>query len=747
MNLFGTTVRRIFGAIGVILLSLQHASSALNYTLYPREFADISCSIAGNDDGVCVYAYLCHEGVLNTDGTGLIDLRFGDVCEDYFLRCCSKSTPCADNQGKCVPKDKCGANMNLSKYKVFKESQDCDWSGYTCCPQSTEPVKPTKPTKPGKVITTKKKIQAGSDEPEQCNSGKGTCIPESQCQNIHGIGLIQERFSECTSDDHICCPLEAEKPSGPHACDSGKGACVSRNECAVDPDGVGLIQERSSFECGSVQQVCCPLEHSRTSDCNKVGGRCVPAGQCSSQLEFDVRSAGPSSCPTKGHVCCTSNVMPSSTQSTVPAGVGRPCFNGGTCTTRDRCGGTIVKDRRNECEGLVCCHPAVTITTTTTTSRPTKVTIGQSCSNGQGECSEYCSGMPLHDDSNVCGELECCRTEPEVTCDSFGGKCISASGCAEPVEGTFEDCESKQQVCCGKVKDVVSDRPEYVSRGCGYRNDQGVVFKVMNDVDGESQYGEFPWVVAIFSELHESESKFICGGSLIDPEVILTTADCVKSFRNRPEKLTIRAGEWDMRTTYEPIHHQERGVRLVKTHPTFKQSSLVNNIALLFLDDKFDLDYTIDIVCLPPQNFIIYNGEVTATGWGQTPSNHTKAQQILKSLDLPYNQRSDCERTLRRVMRKPSFKLDTSFFCAGGYPDEDTCRGDAGSPVVFPVPDDFQNRMYAVGMVSWGVGCGKPGVPAAYTDVGKFRNWIDDELRKEGLAMYSYDYMRHDDED
>lgn len=320
---------------------------------------------------------------------------------------------------------------------------------------------------------------------------------------------------------------------------------------------------------------------------------------------------------------------------------------------------------------------------------------------------------------------------------------MHASSCARVQEGNFGECESEQLVCCAQERQ--QEPTEYNSRGCGYRNDQGVVFKITNNADGESQYGEFPWVVAIFSELHETESKFICGGSLIDPEVILTTADCVKSFRSRPEKLTIRAGEWDMRSTYEPIAHQERGVRLVKTHPTFKQSSLVNNVALLFLDDKFDLTHTIDTVCLPPQDFVVYNGDVTATGWGSTPTNLTKSQQILKSLELPFNQRSDCERILRRVMRKPLFKLDESFLCAGGYPDEDTCRGDAGSPVVFPVPDDFQNRMYAVGMVSWGVGCGKPGVPAAYTAVGKFRDWIDGEMRKEGLAMYNYDYMKNDD--
>lgn len=729
----------------VLAIVNLHQVVGLNYTLYPREYADISCSLSANEEGVCVYAYLCYEGVLNTDGTGLVDLRFGDVCEDYFLRCCSKTTPCADNQGQCVPNDKCGVNMNLSKYKIFKESQDCVWSGYTCCPKATEPTKPAKPTKPGTVISTKKPSQADPEEPEKCNSGKGVCVREEQCQNVHGIGLIQERYSDCSAEDHVCCPLEAEKPAEPGTCDSGKGVCLTRNKCAVNPDGVGLIEERSSMQCNSHDQVCCPLEHAGGSDCAKVGGRCVPAGQCSSRLEFDVRTTE-ASCPAKGQVCCTSDAVPA----VVSPAEGKSCFDGrGTCTTREKCLGVTTRDRRKECDGLVCCtQPPVTTPTSkpTPTRKPVRVTtpdpLGQSCSNGQGECTDQCDGVPLNDAFNTCGGLECCATEKN--CGDVGGKCLLSSRCARTHEGSFADCESDPLVCCAQERQP--EPTEYNSRGCGYRNDQGVVFKITNDADGESQYGEFPWVVAIFSELHETESKFICGGSLIDPEVILTTADCVKSFRYRPEKLTVRAGEWDMRSKYEPIAHQERGVRQVTSHPAFKQSSLVNNVALLFLDDKFDLAHTIDTVCLPPQNFIIYNGEVTATGWGSTPTNLTKSQQILKRLELPFNQRSDCERILRRVIRKASFKLDESFFCAGGYPDEDTCRGDAGSPVLFPVPDDFQNRMYAVGMVSWGVGCGKPGVPAAYTDVGKFRNWIDSEVRKEGLAMHYYDYTRNEDE-
>lgn len=96
------------------------------------------------------------------------------------------------------------------------------------------------------------------------------------------------------------------------------------------------------------------------------------------------------------------------------------------------------------------------------------------------------------------------------------------------VEGRPQTC-GPRHVCCRRLS-----RPNLpvsqVNRQCGTRNSQGINGRIKNPVyvDGDSEFGEYPWQVAILKK-NPKESVYVCGGTLIDSLHIITAAHCVKT--------------------------------------------------------------------------------------------------------------------------------------------------------------------------------------------------------------------------
>ncbi|EAT46213.1 AAEL002585-PA [Aedes aegypti] len=329
--------------------------------------------------------------------------------------------------------------------------------------------------------------------------------------------------------------------------------------------------------------------------------------------------------------------------------------------------------------------------------------------------------------NGVCVPLNQCKTDV----GSFSTVDIS-----DDVEVT---CHHYLEVCCSKENVVNGSANKCENsaiktfRDCGRRNEDGIGFRITHAKHNETEFGEFPWVVAVMQveesqmELVKPDSKLICGGSLIAPNVVLTAAHCV--MNRSAETLIIRAGEWDIATRNEVIPYQEQRVERIVLHPNFNRELLFFNLALLILEDNFVADEHIQLICMPPQNKAFYDENCFTTGWGKVDFSAPSYQTILKKIEVPIVPRQKCETLLRGTHLGASFRLHDSYICAGGLEGIDTCTGDGGSPLMCPIPG-FKNKFYQAGIVAWGIGCAQKDIPGVYVRVSLYTDWIKEEIKK-----------------
>ncbi|XP_077491535.1 uncharacterized protein LOC144102117 [Amblyomma americanum] len=258
---------------------------------------------------------------------------------------------------------------------------------------------------------------------------------------------------------------------------------------------------------------------------------------------------------------------------------------------------------------------------------------------------------------------------------------------------------------------------------CGARNAFGIHGRVKNLHYPESgaDFAEFPWHVGIMKKLAPQESLYVCGGTLVASQWVATAAHCLKNLR--PQDIKIRLGEWDVNRDDEFYAHVEKQAAQVVIHPEFFPGNLNNDLALIRLDSPVDLNMPhIGAACLPEPRESFEGHRCWVTGWGKDAfGNQGEYQHILKKVDVPVVSHGECEQRLKRTRLGPYYQLHPGFVCAGGEPGKDACTGDGGSPLVC----EYNGLWKAVGLVSWGIGCGQPGVPGVYVSLAQYRQWID----------------------
>nr|CAD7257237.1 unnamed protein product [Timema shepardi] len=189
--------------------------------------------------------------------------------------------------------------------------------------------------------------------------------------------------------------------------------------------------------------------------------------------------------------------------------------------------------------------------------------------------------------------------------------------------------------------------------------------------------------------------------------------------------LKVRLGEHDVTTNKEALRHEEYDVASVVPYPGFNNGTLAHDIALVRLRHPAKRRANIDVVCVPKQGSLFpettNDTSCVITGWGRKNEGSSHSV-VLKEIPLPLWHNSECQAALRQQFGQDYDLPDTSL-CAGAE-GRDACDGDGGGPLVC----EKGGQWYQVGVVSFGIGCGRRNTPGVYTRVAMYQQWIMDTV-------------------
>ncbi|XP_066997773.2 transmembrane protease serine 9 isoform X2 [Anabrus simplex] len=229
-------------------------------------------------------------------------------------------------------------------------------------------------------------------------------------------------------------------------------------------------------------------------------------------------------------------------------------------------------------------------------------------------------------------------------------------------------------------------------------------------------------------DIADGKDKYVCGGSIIDNQHVLTAAHCVTVSDSKQTVFTsgilVQCGMTDVN---DPETKKNKVEKII-LHDGYDPSDLRNDIAILKVQKAFQFGNAVAAIVRTPAKPIMKKNCVVS-GWGHTEKNR-QVQNELRSTVVHILDGSDCAKYFGKFFHE-------SKLCAGNNKGNDACLGDSGGPLT------CDNQL--VGVVSSGKKkCGGDGSRGLglYADVSYYNAWIDEKIKPRS-SLNPLRYIKH----
>ncbi|XP_041910579.1 transmembrane protease serine 11G [Arvicola amphibius] len=262
----------------------------------------------------------------------------------------------------------------------------------------------------------------------------------------------------------------------------------------------------------------------------------------------------------------------------------------------------------------------------------------------------------------------------------------------------------KRDISLPNLREMNAAQAENIlNSDCGLGMEYPLTARIANGKPADK--ASWPWQSSL-----QVDGIHLCGASLIGSQWLLTSAHCFDTYKN-PKLWSVSFGT----TLSHPL--TTRKIASIIIHENYAAHKHDDDIAVVKLSSPVLFSENLRRVCLPDATFqVLPKSKVFVTGWGALKANGPFPNS-LQEVEIEIISNDVCNQ-----VNVYGGAISSGMICAGFLTGKlDACEGDSGGPLV--IPHDG-NIWYLLGIVSWGIDCGKENKPGIYTRVTHYRNWI-----------------------